>query len=84
MTQLALAGTWALSDDRGEYACAITFPTDGITALHDAGLIPDPYWGRNEYDLRWIAERDWDPSIPTRRRLTGVNTHSAAAKLSKY
>jgi beta-mannosidase len=34
-------------------------PGDGITALHRAGLIPDPYWGRNEYDLRWIADRDW-------------------------
>ncbi|MEO1637926.1 MAG: glycoside hydrolase family 2 protein [Pseudomonadota bacterium] len=59
MTPLTLAGSWALSDDRGEYACAITFPTDAISALHDAGLIPDPYWGQNEYDLRWIAERDW-------------------------
>jgi beta-mannosidase len=54
-----LSGDWTLSDDRGQYTCAITLPTDGITALHDAGLIPDPYWGRNEYDLRWIAERDW-------------------------
>ncbi|MCG3268678.1 glycoside hydrolase family 2 protein [Yoonia sp. I 8.24] len=34
-------------------------PTDGITALREAGLIADPYWGRNEYDLRWICERDW-------------------------
>jgi len=59
VSSLTLAGDWALSDDRGEYACAITFPTDGVTALHDAGLIPDPYWGQNEYDLRWIAERDW-------------------------
>jgi beta-mannosidase len=34
-------------------------PGDGVTALFEAGLIPDPYWGRNEDDLRWIAERDW-------------------------
>nr|WP_210529490.1 glycoside hydrolase family 2 protein [Rubellimicrobium arenae] len=34
-------------------------PGDGITALQEAGLIPDPYWGRNEYDLRWIADREW-------------------------
>ena len=59
MTHLDLARDWALSDDSGTYACVMTLPTDGITALHDAGLIPDPYWGRNEYDLRWIAERDW-------------------------
>ncbi|WP_372572191.1 beta-mannosidase [Ruegeria jejuensis] len=37
----------------------ITLPGDGITALHAAGAIPEPYFGRNEYDLRWIAERDW-------------------------
>ena len=59
MTQLNLAGQWSLSDDSGDYACAINLPTDGISALHKASLIPDPYWGRNEYDLRWIAERDW-------------------------
>lgn len=59
MTTLNLVGEWALSDDSGVYSCAINLPTDGISALHDAGLIPDPYWGRNEYQLRWIAERDW-------------------------
>ncbi len=59
MKSLSLAGEWSLSDDSGDYTCAINLPTDGISALHDAGLIPDPYWGRNEYDLRWIAERDW-------------------------
>ena len=59
MTFIDLAGKWALSDDSGDYTCDMHLPTDGITALHDAGLIPDPYWGRNEYDLRWIAARDW-------------------------
>ncbi|PRY77338.1 beta-mannosidase [Yoonia maritima] len=59
MTHLNLAGEWSLSDDSGDYTCAMHLPTDGITALHEAGLIVDPYWGRNEYDLRWICERDW-------------------------
>jgi beta-mannosidase len=57
--QLDLAGAWSLSDDSGTYTCAMHMPTDGISALHAAGLIPDPYWGRNEYDLRWICARDW-------------------------
>ncbi|EAR50589.1 putative beta-mannosidase protein [Oceanicola granulosus HTCC2516] len=52
-------GAWTLTDAAGDYSCAATLPGDAISALHDAGLIPDPYWGRNEYDLRWIAERDW-------------------------
>ena len=50
---------WTLSDGSGAYTCPMSFPNDGITALRDADLIPDPYFGRNEYDLRWICERDW-------------------------
>ena len=58
MTALLNDG-WTLTDGSGDYACPISFPNDGITALHAADLIPDPYFGRNEYDLRWICERDW-------------------------
>lgn len=54
-----LAGDWALQDDKGNHRTKMEVPGDGITALQDAGLIPDPYWGRNEYDLRWICETDW-------------------------
>jgi beta-mannosidase len=54
-----LSGTWALSDETGEWSAPMEVPGDGVTALHKAGLIPDPYWGRNEYDLRWISDRDW-------------------------
>lgn len=56
---ISLAGTWKLTDQHAEYSCALVLPGDGITGLFEAGLIPDPYFGRNEYDLRWIAERDW-------------------------
>jgi len=55
----SLAGLWALTDDTGEFACDMALPGDGVTALEQAGLIPDPYWRRNEHDLRWIGERDW-------------------------
>ncbi len=54
-----LAGVWALTDASDDYACNMVLPGDAISALHDAGLIPDPYWGRNEYDLRWICQRGW-------------------------
>jgi len=59
VTLADLTGAWSLRDAKGEHACDFKLPGDGITALHEAGLIPDPYWGRNEYDLRWICERDW-------------------------
>jgi len=54
-----ITGRWALSDSDGGHACDIVLPGDVITALHAAGLIADPYFGRNEYDLRWICARDW-------------------------
>ncbi|MGL4309711.1 MAG: beta-mannosidase [Paracoccaceae bacterium] len=54
-----LSGEWQLADAGGRYKAAMTLPGDGISALHRAGLIPDPYWGRNEYDLRWICETEW-------------------------
>jgi len=61
MTQMVtdISGGWTMSDLTGEHSFPITFPGDAISALHDAGMIPDPYFGRNEYDLRWVAERDW-------------------------
>ncbi|WP_299046224.1 glycoside hydrolase family 2 protein [uncultured Tateyamaria sp.] len=54
-----LSGQWHLSDETGQFTAPMVLPGDGISALRDAGVIPDPYWGRNEYDLRWIADRDW-------------------------
>ena len=54
-----LGGTWTLADAQGEHRVTFAVPGDGITALQAAGAIPDPYWGRNEYGLRWISERDW-------------------------
>ena len=63
-----LAGDWTLNDAAGEFTCPITVPGDGISALAAAGLIPDPYEGRNEYDLRWIAERDWTHRADRRAR----------------
>ncbi len=56
---LDLAGPWTLSEESGAFSVALTLPGDGISALHAAGAIADPYWGRNEYDLRWIVARDW-------------------------
>ncbi len=56
---LDLAGLWALSDESGQYNADLTLPGDGISALHAAGVIVDPYFGRNEYDLRWICQRNW-------------------------
>ena len=55
-----LAGVWRLREAAGDHEpVAMPLPGDAISALRDAGRIPDPYVGRNEYDVRWVAERDW-------------------------
>jgi beta-mannosidase len=54
-----LAGCWTLSDESGAHVIDFDLPGDGISALVKAGVLPDPYWGRNEFDCRWVAERDW-------------------------
>ncbi|MBC7480199.1 MAG: glycoside hydrolase family 2 protein, partial [Pseudorhodobacter sp.] len=56
---LDLGGVWALSDESGAHQAGMILPGDGIDALFRAGAIPDPYFGRNEYGLRWICGRDW-------------------------
>ena len=56
---LNLAGDWLLSEEGGENTVTLTLPGDGIDALYNAGAIPDPYFGRNEYGLRWICDRTW-------------------------
>ncbi|WP_103255574.1 beta-mannosidase [Tabrizicola aquatica] len=56
---LDLAGGWTLSDESGAHVVPFDLPGDGVSALARAGVIPDPYWGRNEYDVRWVSERDW-------------------------
>lgn len=56
---LDLAGCWTLSDESGAHVIAFDLPGDGVSALAKAGVIPDPYWGRNEYDCRWVSELDW-------------------------
>ncbi len=54
-----LAGGWTLSDESGAHTLPFDLPGDGISALVTAGVVAEPYWGRNEYETRWISERDW-------------------------
>jgi beta-mannosidase len=54
-----IGGGWTLRDVKGDYSVPMMLPGDGVSALLAAGKIADPYWGRNEYDARWIGERDW-------------------------
>jgi len=54
-----LHGEWRLASVDGEHEAVIALPGDVHSALHAAGRIPDPYLGRNEELVQWVAERDW-------------------------
>ena len=59
MDSIDLSGAWRLSDVDGDHSVPMALPGDGISALFDAGVLENPYWGRNEYTCRWVSERDW-------------------------
>ena len=59
MTQIDLRGDWMLRSIDKQIVAPMALPGDIVTALYAAGIIPDPYLGQNEYDLRWICETDW-------------------------
>ncbi|WP_250956776.1 glycoside hydrolase family 2 protein [Rhizobium sp. CG5] len=54
-----LSGTWQLRSADGEHATDMRVPGDVHSALQAAGIIEDPYQGRNEIDGQWVAKRDW-------------------------
>ena len=67
---LNLGGEWLLVHEAKGIRVPFILPGDGIDALHKAGVIPDPYFGRNEYDLRWISDTTWTAT----RRFTVTRT----------
>ncbi|MET0359018.1 MAG: glycoside hydrolase family 2 protein, partial [Pararhizobium sp.] len=54
-----LSGTWTLSSLDAKHTLTMPVPGDVHSALLAAGIIPDPYVGRNEADVQWVAEQDW-------------------------
>ena len=60
--EIDLSGTWKLDDfgyGKEPISCPIAVPGDVQTALYEAKLIPDPFWGRNELSVRWVGQSDW-------------------------
>lgn len=54
-----LAGSWRLSSSDGQHVAPIVIPGDVHSALADVGIIPEPYQGRNEELVQWVAQADW-------------------------
>ena len=58
MDRIELAGSWKLSDLQ-DHELTAQLPGDNYSALLDAGMIPDPYYGDNEDLVQWPRERTW-------------------------
>jgi beta-mannosidase len=56
---LDLAGIWRLRCDARNIEVDYPVPGDVHSALIAAGVIPDPYKGTNELDVRWVANETW-------------------------
>ncbi len=55
----SLCGKWELCDTKGEYSLSAAVPGCNYLDLMNADIIKDPFYGENEKDVYWVAERDW-------------------------
>lgn len=55
-----LKGSWKLSSTDGKFSnINFSLPGDVHSTLYKANIIPDPYYGCNEEEIQWVAQRDW-------------------------
>ncbi len=54
-----LSGQWQLTSAEGDHSTIMTIPGGRSYGFAAASVIPDPYFGRNENDVQWVAHRDW-------------------------
>ncbi|WP_331374557.1 beta-mannosidase [Sinorhizobium chiapasense] len=57
--RIDLSGDWLLASTDNSHALTIALPGDVHSALQQAGIIADPYAGRNEAEVQWVAHKDW-------------------------
>ena len=60
MERIGLEGSWRLRRPADGSERPMAVPGDLMSALLEAGEIPDPYAGENELGLQWIGREDWE------------------------
>lgn len=60
MNKIDLKGIWNLKRSDQENTIRANVPGDNYSALLDAQLIPEPYYRKNEFDVQWLHEFDWE------------------------
>src|SRR6056297_1086823 len=59
MRTLSLTKNWQLEGLRDGSRVPVTIPGDTFSALYEAGLIPDPYYNQNEFEVQWVGRKEW-------------------------
>lgn len=59
-SQINLGGAFKLESGSKDVATTINLPGDVHTALLDADIIPDPYFGDNEQKVMWVSNTPWN------------------------
>lgn len=59
MKKLSLHSNWSFLEPKSERWLSAQVPGCIHTDLLRHKLIPDPFWGSNEWELQWIDEREW-------------------------
>ena len=60
MNCIDLSGKWQLRRADENNSIAAVVPGDNYSALLAAGIIPDPYFGKNELTVQWVRDYDWE------------------------
>lgn len=60
MITQSLSGAWQMRDIESSKWLPATVPGGTYTDLLAAGQIPDPFFGENEKEVQWVADRDWE------------------------
>ena len=50
---------WTLSNSIYNISVPGSVPSQAHLDLYRAGVIPDPYFGLGDFDLRWVVETNW-------------------------
>ena len=58
--RIDLCGEWDFRQSGSEHWIKASVPGCVHTDLMSAGLIDDPFYGRNEKSIQWIGEKDWE------------------------
>jgi|TARA_B100001971_G_C18219322_1_gene556041 beta-mannosidase len=59
LSTLDLHGKWNLTQTESGQSYRAVVPGDNVSALLAAGVIDDPYYGKNEDSVQWISYQTW-------------------------